>query len=364
MGLEGKGFFIWKIKDCEGGNAAAIANTAKAAGFTHVLLKIADGAYPVNIDKTTGTDLCPPVVAALRAKGIQVWGWHYVYGYPVQEAQIAVKRCLELGLNGYAIDAEVEYQQAGKDAAARQFMSELRKGLPKLPVALSSFRYPTLHPQLPWKDFLEKCDYNMPQVYWANATNAGAQLRRCVREFQAMSIFRPIIPTGPVDRLAGWQAAPAEITEFLDTARALGLKGANFFAWEYGRTILKNLWDVIAAYPWNSQPVADTPAEWIAALNSHDPARVANLYTDDAVHITAAQTVQGRTAITTWYTNFLTQILPNATFKLTGSGGVGSNRHFTWEATSTKGKIRDGSDTLGLIDGKIAYHYASYTITK
>jgi len=32
-----------------------------------------------------------PVAAALHAKGIQVWGWHYVYGQqPVDEAKAAV----------------------------------------------------------------------------------------------------------------------------------------------------------------------------------------------------------------------------------------------------------------------------------
>jgi len=34
MALKGKGFFIWKIPDCEGGNAASIAAVAKAAGYS------------------------------------------------------------------------------------------------------------------------------------------------------------------------------------------------------------------------------------------------------------------------------------------------------------------------------------------
>ena len=131
MPLRGKGFFIWKIRDCDGGNAISIANSAQAAGFSHVLLKIADGSYSYNYDRNTSTDLIPPVVQALRNRGIQVWGWHYVYGNnPSGEARIAVSQCQKYNLDGYVIDAEGEYKQPGKDVAARRFMSELRAGLP------------------------------------------------------------------------------------------------------------------------------------------------------------------------------------------------------------------------------------------
>ena len=167
MSIEGKGFFIWKIRDCEGGNPAAIAAAAAAAGFTHVILKIADGAYAYNVNSQTGVDLVPPVVSALKDKGIHVWGWHYVYGNgPTSEANIAIQRIQQLGLEGYVIDAEIEYQEPGKSTAASQFMNRMRSALPDLPMALSSYRFPSYHAQLPWRVFLEKVDYNMPQVYW------------------------------------------------------------------------------------------------------------------------------------------------------------------------------------------------------
>ena len=34
----GKGMFIWKVIDCEGGDAAAIAARALEAGFGHALI--------------------------------------------------------------------------------------------------------------------------------------------------------------------------------------------------------------------------------------------------------------------------------------------------------------------------------------
>lgn len=80
MALTGKGMMIWKIPSCEEGNPSKIASVAKAAGFTHVLIKIADGTYSYNVNRTTNIDLVPPVVSSLKAQGLKVWGWHYIYG--------------------------------------------------------------------------------------------------------------------------------------------------------------------------------------------------------------------------------------------------------------------------------------------
>jgi hypothetical protein len=362
MTLQGKGFMIWQIPRCEGGNAEAISSAAQTAGLTNVLIKIADGPYPYNIDKTTGRDLVPEVAQALRNRGIQVWGWHYVYGAkPSSEAEIAIQRVRDLGLEGYIIDAEVEFKQPGMDAAARQFMADLRKGLPSLPVALSSFRFPSYHPQLPWKDFLDKCDYNMPQVYWQSAHNAGVQLRRSVREFQALVPYRPIIPTGPVYKVGDWEPTPADIIEFMDTARSLDLPSANYFEWYYGRTTLKPLWDAITAYSWPAYPSPpDITTRYFSALNSRDATALVQLYSTQAVHVTATQTVQGTEAIKDWYTDLFNKALPDATFTITGLSGIESSRHFTWEARTPAGAVTKGSDTIGMLDGNIVYHYSLF----
>ena len=125
MAFDGKGMFIWQIPDCEGGNVNAIVQTAKQAGLSHLNIKIANGIYTFNVSRTN-QDYAAPLVQALHANGMQAWGWHYVYGSdPVGEAKIAIRRIRELGLDGYAIDAEGEYKQSGRDAAARRFMSRV-----------------------------------------------------------------------------------------------------------------------------------------------------------------------------------------------------------------------------------------------
>ena len=48
--LTGKGFMIWKVRDCEGGSPSLIKNVALSAKFTNVLIKIADGTNAYNIE--------------------------------------------------------------------------------------------------------------------------------------------------------------------------------------------------------------------------------------------------------------------------------------------------------------------------
>jgi hypothetical protein len=370
MALEGKGIWIWKIPNCEGGNAESIATIAKNNGFSHVLIKIADSSYAYNVDKTSGADLIPAVVDALRAKGILVWGWHYVYGYnPSGEAAIAISQCKKYNLDGYVIDAEVEYTQSGREAVARSFMTALRSGIPNTPVALSTFRWPSYHSNFPYAAFLEKCDYNMPQVYWLSARNPVYDLTKSYNEFKAMSCYKPMIPTGPAFIESGWQPTSSEVTAFLDCAKSLGCTGANIYCWDDCRKPLPDLWTTVMNYSWPATNAGGTSSptdivnKYFAMLNNKAFDSVLDLYTDDAVHITATQTIQGKTNIRTFYSQLLTSSLPGGTFILTGQTNNNQTRHFTWTCTSSNGNVYDGSDTIGIKDSKIAYHYTHFSIS-
>lgn len=368
MGLQGKGFFIWKVPDCAGGDPQRIASAAQAAGLTHVLIKVADGNYAANLNNKTKADLVPPVVAALKGVGIQVWGWHYVYGYDaIGEARVAARRIAELGLEGYVIDAEKEYSQPGRALVANKFMHEIRKAQPSLPLALSSYRFPSMHMDLPWKEFLELCDYNMPQVYWEQSHNPTAQLARTLNEFQALNPYRPVIPTAPTYKWNGWRPTDEDMDAFLGAANSSRLPAVNFFSWDECERDLKNLWDRIAKSPFGkppSKPEKDLPSLWIEALNSGNSQAVAALYQPDALQVTAQRTIQGQAALQAWYEDLLKKQLPEAVFSLTGTAQTGKSEHFTWRAASPQASVQNGNDTLGILNGKIAYHYTSFSITR
>jgi hypothetical protein len=108
--------------------------------------------------------------------------------------------------------------------------------------------------------------------------------------------------------------------------------------------------------------VKDIVQQYIDALNTGNPDQLAALYQPNAVHVTAERTVQGADAIRNWFSDLLSDILPRGVFTLTGSSGTGSTRQLTWTARSSAGNVNNGSDTLGLANGKISYHFSSFTV--
>ena len=364
--LTGKGMFIWRIQECHNGSVSEITRTAVEANYSHVLIKIANGIYSYNYDWEKNIDLVPPLVAALKNKGIRVWGWHYVFGdQPGQEAQKAISRIRQLGLDGYAIDAEGHYK--GKFASATIFMNQLTASIKDIPIALSSYRYPSYHPQLPWNEFLQKVDLNMPQVYWMWANNPGAQLKACVSEFKNMKYTPPIFPTGAACTDLGWTPTLSEVSEFMRKSKELNLPGFNMWEWSsLHKALPVDYYRLIRDFEWDSgsAPPKDIAEQLIDALNSHKADQVQALYRGNAVHITSERTVQGQEAVKSWFNTMFSEILPNATFILAGYSGEGSTRQISWTASSSAGNVQNGSDTIGLIDGKIAYHFSEFTVSK
>jgi hypothetical protein len=366
MPLEGKGFFIWQIPNCDGGNPAAIAARASAAGLTHVMIKIADGVnWIYNYDRETKIDYVPPVQRALKEAGIQVWGWHYVRGDdPVGEARMAIRRTRELGLDGYVIDAEKEYRKTSKRPAARRFMKELRAALEDLPIALSTYRYPRLHAELPFAEFLEDCDLAMPQVYFEQAHNPEQQLEKCVEQYMSLRPARPVVPTAPAYKAGGWTPTPEDLKRFLVKAREMELRAVNVWSWDYAtRPALLDLWKAVADFDWaTGSELGDMPEKLIGRLNERDPEKIASLYGQYAAHVTGARTVLGVDAIREWYEVMFRDILPNGQFTLTGKSSLGPTRRFTWVASGDRGTVADGNDILGLRDGKIEFQYSFFTV--
>ena len=368
MTLQGKGFFTFILPECEGGDPAAMVSAAQSAGLSHVLVKIADGVKAFGVDPS-GIDITLPVVQALRAAGIAVWGWQTVHGNnPADEAKIAIQRTQALGLDGYVVNAEAEYQQPGKEAAARQFMAALCSAL-TVPIALSSFRFPSYHPDFPWSTFLEKCDYHMPKVFWEQDHNAGAQLCESKRQCDALPNARPYIPTGAAYTAPGWAPTPADISDFLDTARTLGLPAVNFFHWENCRKYLPKTWTTIASFAWSAPPQGNPPVlpnppttpspppdavstMFLATLNSRKAAQVAALYDPAAVRTWVDETLYGLLAIQDGYTTLFANLPAGIVFTLS-QAQVEKDVHFlTWKAGPLTGET-----TLVLKNGKILLDY-------
>ncbi len=218
-----------------------------------MFLKVADGIRAYNLRPPLWLDnIVGPLTNAFHGAGIKVYGWQYVYGKSaIGEANRAIERVNKFNLDGFVVDAEQEFKLAGKAEVAKSYMSILRANL-KVPVGLTSYRFPTLHPEFPWKEFLERSDFNMPQVYWQGAHNAGAQLETSISQFKALEDklglkHLPIYPIGAAYHENGWTAQASEMHEFFDRAAKL-VPAVSW--WEWGCAFRAGLENEFATMQW------------------------------------------------------------------------------------------------------------------
>jgi hypothetical protein len=245
----GKAAFIWELKATAGGDPLALVAKAAAAKFDWVAIKISNGTA------TFQANLLPLAIDLLRDAGISVWGWSYVYGINSlmqnqgkREAELAADLMLRYNLDGFLIDAEREWKRPGGAKAAEDFSIALRTRLPTTPIGLCASRFPSVHPEFPWRPFLQICDFHCPMVYWQGAHNPAEQLARSVKELQLLKDI-PVVPVGAAYYESGWQPTVAEINLFNAKAKSMGLPGVIWWSWQAAENH-PDFWAAIAAHEW------------------------------------------------------------------------------------------------------------------
>lgn len=253
----GKGLYVWNIIDMP---RDWVFQFTEKMGLTWIAVKIADGVNSSNLrwlpNGDSVDDILAPFIQKAREAGLQVYGWQYIYGYnPKDEAEKAAKRMRQFDLDGFIIDAESYYKN--KPVQAATYSGTLANILLDKSIALSTYRFPELHREFPFAEFLSVCDYNAPQVYW-NAGKAGAELKECLKQYNKLTDL-PMVPAGRAYVGDGFpKPTPREIDDFLDTAGLLEMTGAFFWSADalYHRLIpLPEIVDAIAAYEWDDPTV-------------------------------------------------------------------------------------------------------------
>lgn len=253
--IKGKGIYAWILNRCENGDMGIVVDRLKEAGMTHIIPKVADGIRG-NIN---GNDAYLPNLTRLcHQAGIQVIPYHFVYGsQPAQEAVRIIAEMRKQPYDGLVINAEMAYRDLANPAqSAKIYCDAVKKELPDLPLALSSFRFPSYHRAFPFKTFLDYCDYNMPQVYWIKANGTvPSQVAQTIEEYKAYPPV-PMIPTGAAFGEWGWVAVPEDQPIFVREVQRHGLAGCNW--WEYYETfnLRPHLGQAVIAAKWE---VGDLP---------------------------------------------------------------------------------------------------------
>lgn len=216
---KGKGIYIWLVKELLKiyGSFDGIAQAAGVLGFSHVELKVTQSYYRYNLRRVGErwiNDLVPPLVEAFHKKGIEVWGWGYVYPYSLDRtADTIASQVKELDLDGFIFNAEPEFK--GRATQADYLAGKVRNLLPDTPLGLSSYRFPEYHPPFPFAQFMRYCDFHNQQVYWAGKTNPAEQLRESIKQLKPYA-DKPFVPIGAALQEYVWPLTPALVQDFID----------------------------------------------------------------------------------------------------------------------------------------------------
>lgn len=304
MILSGKGAMVWQLRDWMRGDPVAQVEEAKRLNLRWLSVKV----HNLELLKWDGRlapgrqnwDLLPFLVPMMADAGIIVVAWGWIEGrtkatsippnrpWALQEAQACVQAMnMLVGLGGqavYQVDAESKYKQSAtrRDMGdqARTFMLQVKMGVPGIEMHLCSFKYPSLHSELPFVRFLEQCDGNSAQVYWEHESAVEAGVRNLDRSLREYDVIRrlPQVPIGPLyaakNRTTGalWRATPEQIRAFLESAKARGCEGVGVWALdeataEQVEAFRAFEWDVAAPPPPASPPTVPM-AEWAKELDA------------------------------------------------------------------------------------------------
>jgi hypothetical protein len=229
--FDGNGMWIWYLSKSHGGSPSAIAAQAQAHGVRTVYVKSADGADPWAQFNATA-------VAALKATGLRVCGWQFVYGRdPIGEAQAAAAAQVA-GADCFVIDAESAYE--GKYAQAQRYIEQLRALVgPDFPIGLTSFPYVDFHPGLPYSVFMGPggATFNLPQVYWKTIGDTVDESLAHTYTWN-LPYETALFPLGQT--YDGPRAS--DIRRFRQLSAAYGARGLSWWVWQFTTA---SAWDAV-----------------------------------------------------------------------------------------------------------------------
>lgn len=174
----------------------------------------------------------------------EVWGWGYTYGGSIQkaesEAAAAATAVSDYSLRGWFIDAEQQYKVPAGKMWATAFINKFKAIMPDTPLGLCSYRYPKLHPEFPWNEFLAGCVFHAPQVYWIQNNDPMAPKYQVEESYSQLRSIKNLhfVPIGVACEENGWKPSPAQINTFKKTVVDLGLpSGYGWWEWAQAEKI-------------------------------------------------------------------------------------------------------------------------------
>jgi len=260
----------WNVPAVESGDPERFAKLLVDNKFEGVMLKAANGNAVHNINRLSpwplwGENIRIELVNALKAAGLKVYLWHFLYGYdPTGEANVAISQTARFEPDGYVWDVEGAFDtRTNAEANARLITKLYQKSFPTVQQGLCWWAFPKSptsgvqwHPVKVGQAFLEVCQVGLPMMYWQGSTPTAAYsyLTDSLRVWKGIT-NRPIVPIGRAYNGDGGYANADSILTFGNECYNLYTLGDN-----RPNPILGNSW-------WSLDKAAGN-SEWLSALKA------------------------------------------------------------------------------------------------
>lgn len=300
--INGKGMYLWQLWTSHGGgkNLPTIVAKMKSIGATWIIFKMGDGDSYYNSSgkslytwATTNYGSMDSVIGYFHANGIKVLPYQYVYGVPhrygnpASETDVADQIMSVKGVDGFVIDAEIQYDTlATRTASAKAYCDTLRAKHKGMFMALTAWARVNGHASFPWVAFLSRTDVNMVQTYWAaRPVTPASELSTMNTQFTTNTAAwvsagdsaakKPIMPIGQGMTFGyGSDVLTGDIASFCSACvSTYHFPGASI--WEYNQITHSYVWDEYAAATW---PIVNTvrndgsaPQQFSLAQNFPNP---------------------------------------------------------------------------------------------
>lgn len=210
----GKWLWVWEVS--ASGDIQTVITQAKESGSVGLVVKAFDG-----------IEVWPQFAAAqdaVKAAGLRLAAWGYVYPQNVAQTAQAAKAAVTAGAEFVILDAEVEFETPAGPINAQELGGYLRDALPDTTIGYTTFALPAFHALFPFVEFSRFCDFVAPQCYWADAgMNPETMLDQSIQQLQGYG--KRIFPVGQ----AYPPATAADIAEFGAACAKRWIEGVSFW---------------------------------------------------------------------------------------------------------------------------------------
>jgi len=250
--LEGKGMWLWKYFQSEGGNADAIVAKAASAGLRQLWVRVGDSR-----DGFYARDVLDALVPRAHRAGIAVIGWGFPYLHdPVLDAGWSAEVLAWRSPDGHTLDGyspDIELASEGvaiSELRVRVYLGLVRQAAGnRLVVATVYWPNATRWPdRYPYKAIAPYVDAFAPMAYWG-CVEPGSLAQQSVERLKTLRPVHPIGTGWDATGEGGRTAAPSahETNRFLDVSRRGGALGASFWVWHL---MGEEQWTALSAFPW------------------------------------------------------------------------------------------------------------------